>query len=46
MSTVREKLVAVFYVLSVNKVTFIVIGRENAFVASATQFITMFVSVR
>jgi len=32
--------------LSVNKVAFIVSGCESAFVAPASQFITMFVSVR
>jgi len=35
----------IYVILSVNKVGFIIIGRENAFMASVSQFTTMVVSV-
>jgi len=39
-------LVGVFVQLSVNKVSFVVMGSKSEFVASVPQFITVLVSVR
>jgi len=41
-----KQLIAIFMQLSINEVAFIIIGCENAFMASVSQFITMLVSAR